>query len=81
MAILSSPIAEQVSARLAPFIGPFNAQMWVKTVARRELGLSPEELQTGHLDTLIKGLRPSLSTLMGRGAADDLLLQISREVR
>jgi hypothetical protein len=81
LATLSSPIGEQVSTRLAPFIGPFNAKMWVKAVARRELGLGPEELQAGHLGTLIDGLRPSLQTLMGRGAADDLLSQISREVR
>lgn len=75
------PVAEQIAARLAPYIGQFNARMWVKAVARRELGMSPEELKTAHVSTLLDGLRPSLSTLMGRGAADDLLLQIGREVR
>lgn len=76
-----SPVSEQIAARLAPYIGQFNARMWVKAVARRELGVSPEELKAAHLSTLLDGLRPSLSTLMGRGAADDLLLQIGREVR
>jgi hypothetical protein len=54
--------------------------MWVKAVARRELGLAPEELKPAHLATLVDGLRPYLGALMGRVAADDLLLQIGREV-
>jgi hypothetical protein len=78
---LSTSISDQVATRLTPFIGPFNARMWVKAVARRELGMAPEELQVHHLETLIDGLRPSLRTLMGRGAADDLLSQIGSEVR
>jgi hypothetical protein len=74
-------ISEQIAAKLAPYIGQFNARMWVKSVARRELGLSPEELKGGHVPPLLDGIRPSLSTLIGRAAADDLLLQIGREVR
>jgi hypothetical protein len=80
LTISSLSISEQVSDRLAPYIGQFNARMWVKSVARRELGLGPDELKPAHLATLIDGLRPALSTLMGRGAADDLLMQIGREV-
>jgi hypothetical protein len=78
---LSSPISEQVAARLAPYIGPFNAQMWIKSVARRELGLSPEDLAPTHVAPLLGGLRPFLQTLMGRTTAEDLLQQIGREVR
>lgn len=81
MTISSTSISEQVAERLASYIGQFNARMWVKSAARRELGLTPEELQPAHLATLMDGLRPALSTLMGRGAAEDLLLQIGREVR
>jgi hypothetical protein len=81
LASLSLSISEQVAERLAPYIGEFNARMWVKTVARRELSLSPEELRAAHLKTLVDGLRPFLGALMGRGAADDLLAQIGREVR
>lgn len=81
MTISSLSISEQVSDRLSPYIGQFNARMWVKSVARRELGLAPEELKPAHLPTLVDGLRPALSTLMGRGTADDLLSQIGREVR
>jgi hypothetical protein len=77
---LSSSISEKVAERLTPYIGPFNARMWVKAVARRELGLAPEELKPAHLTTLVDGLRPYLGALMGRVAADDLLLQIGREV-
>jgi len=75
-----SGISEQVAARLAPYIGRFNAQMWIKSVARRDLGLTPEELQPGHLVRLADGLRPFLQTLMGRSTADDLLKKIVREV-
>ena len=80
MANTLSGISEQVAARLAPYIGRFNAQMWIKSVARRDLGLTPEELQPGHLVRLADGLRPFLQTLMGRSTADDLLKKIVREV-
>lgn len=80
MANLRSTISEQVASRLAPYIGQFNASMWVKSVARRDLGISPEELRASHLGALVDGLRPFLRTLMGRAAADDLLSQIGREV-
>lgn len=81
MASLSSSVSEQVAARLTPYIGQFNAQMWIKSVARRELGLSPEDLTAAHLARLVDGLRPFLQTLVGRSTADDLLQQIGREVR
>jgi hypothetical protein len=81
MTSVVSSVSEKITAQLAPYIGSFNAKMWVKSVARRELGLNPEELTAGHLATLVDGLRPSLSTLMGRAAADDLLTRIGREVR
>lgn len=75
-----SSIYQQVAARLTPYIGAFNAQMWIKSVARRELGLPPEELTAQHLPPLIDGLRPFLQTLMGRATAENLLQQIGREV-
>jgi hypothetical protein len=78
--ISNSSVSEQIAARLTPYIGEFNARMWIKSVARRELGLSPEDLTAAHLTSLVNGLRPFLQTLMGRGAADDLLQQIGREV-
>lgn len=80
MTSLSSPVSNQVATRLAPYIGEFNAQMWIKSVARRDLGIPPEELTGSHLQKLLDGLRPFLQTLMGRGTADDLLAQIGREV-
>jgi len=80
LTISSLALSEQVADRLAPYIGQFNARMWVKSAARRELGLLPEDLRTEHVAALMDGLRTALSTLMGRAAADDLLLQIRREV-
>jgi hypothetical protein len=73
-------LSQQLAARLAPYIGDFNAQMWIKSVARRELGLAPEDLTVKHLTSLIDGLRPFLQTLMGRSTAENLLQQIGREV-
>lgn len=73
-------LSQQLAARLAPYIGDFNAQMWIKSVARRELGLAPEDLTAKHLTPLIDGLRPFLQTLMGRSTAESLLQQIGREV-
>lgn len=81
MTITATSISDQIAERLTPYIGQFNSRMWVKAVARRELGLAPEDLTPSHVGTLVNGLRPSLSTLMGRAAADDLLSQIGREVR
>jgi len=80
LTISSLAISEQVADRLAPYIGQFNARMWIKSAARRELGLLPEDLRVEHVEGLMDGLRTALSTLMGRAAADDLLLQIKREV-
>lgn len=76
----SSSVSQQVAARLTPYIGPFNAQMWIKSVARRDLGMPPEDLTHHHLSSLIAGLRPFLQTLMGRATAENVLQQIGREV-
>lgn len=78
---ISSSVSEQIAARLTPYIGEFNARMWIKSVARRDLGLSPEELTPVHVTALADGLRPFLQTLMGRATADHLLQQLGREVR
>jgi len=77
---LSMSISEQVSARLAPYLGEFNAQVWVKTVAERKLGVPAEGLTLEHISRLVEGLRPSLNTFMGRAAAAQLLKKIGREV-
>lgn len=74
-------VSEQVVERLAPYLGDFNAQVWVKVVAQRNLGIEPEDLSVAELPNLLEGLRPSLNTFMGRSAADELLKKVSREVR
>jgi len=75
-----SSISEQIAERLTPYIGEFNAQMWVKSVARRDLGLAPEDLKAAHVPQLVTGLRPFLEALVGRAAAEELLAQIGSEV-
>lgn len=76
----SMPVAEQVAEQLGPYLGDFNAAVWIKVVARRDLDKAPDELEPEDLETLMDGLRPSLSTFMGRGAADDIRQKILREV-
>ena len=77
---MPTSISEQVTERLAPYLGEFNAQIWVKTVAERKLGVAADRLAAEHLAPLVEGLRPSLNTFMGRAAADQLLKKIGREV-
>lgn len=77
----TTSISEQVETRLAPYLGSFNAKVWVKTVAQRNLGLGPENLSPSNLPSLMEGLRPSLNTFFGRKAAGELLRKILREVR
>jgi hypothetical protein len=78
---VSSSVSERVAARLAPYIGQFNARMWIKSVARRELGLSPDDLTAAHVGPLLGGLRPFLQTLVGRTTTEELLQQLGREIR
>lgn len=79
--MVPSSISQQVSERLAPYLGAFNAEVWVKTVSERKLGRAAEQLTAADVAALLDGLRPSLNTFMGRSAAGELLQQIGREVR
>lgn len=75
------PVAEQVAEELAPYLGPFNAKVAVKTFTGRAFDrLTPEELTLEHLPALLEALRPMLNTLAGRAAADAVLERIQREV-
>lgn len=76
----ASLISKRLTARLAPYLGAFNAEVWVKTVAKRDLALAPEDLTSAHVPALAEGLRPSLNTFIGRQAADELLRQIVQEM-
>lgn len=76
----ASSVAAAVTERLAPHLGDFNAEVWVRTVATRKLDKSPEHLEPRDLEGLLEGLRPSLNTLLGRRATEDLLTRITREV-
>jgi hypothetical protein len=77
----TASVSEQIQSRLAPYLGDFNAKIWVQKVAQRDLGLEPEALTPSHVSALLDGLRPSLNTFFGRQAAGELLQKILREVR
>jgi hypothetical protein len=73
-------VAERIAAALGPYIGPFNAKVWVRVVAEKRLGLAVEALRREHVAGLLEGLNPSLRTMMGRAAADELVARIAKEV-
>jgi hypothetical protein len=73
-------ISEQVAARLSPYLGDFNAAVWVKTISERRLSRPVAELSQDDLPALLEGLRPSLNTFIGRDATGRLLQRIAREV-
>ena len=72
--------AEQVADQLAPYLGPFNARIAVKTFARRAFDLDEEDLTPQHLPGLLEALGPMLKTLAGRTTAEVVLDRIQREV-
>ena len=77
----ASSIAEAVASNLAPFLGAFNAKIWIRTVAEKKLGKSVETLSRLDVVALSQGLQSALSTFMGRVAAEELVQKIQREVR
>lgn len=74
-------VAEQVAQQLAPYLGPFNAKIAVRTFAQKAVRLAPEAVTVRHLPTLLEALRPMLNTLVGRDSTESLLEKIRREVR
>lgn len=74
------PLADRIVGTLAPYLGPSSATAWVRAVAKKQLGLALEELRPEHLEALLEGLGPSLRTLMGRAAAEELTARIASEV-
>lgn len=78
--VSTSSIAEKVAAELAPYLGPFNAKVAVKTFAERSLDIRADALTIEHLPQLLDALRPMLNTFVGREAADALVGQIQRSL-
>jgi hypothetical protein len=77
----SAPIAEQVAAQLAPFLGEFNAKIAVKTFSQRSLKRGPETLTAADVPALLDALRPTLYTLVGRASTDALLERLRGQVK
>ncbi len=74
-------VAEQVTAHLATYLGPFNARVAVKKYANTALKLPPESVGVEELPVLLAALRPVLYTFAGRLSTDMLFEKIRREVK
>ncbi len=74
-------VAEQVTAHLATYLGPFNARVAVKTLSTATLRTPPEGVTLEQLPALLGALRPVLYTFAGQLSADLLLEKIKREVK
>ncbi len=74
-------VADQVVARLTPYLGAMNARVSVKTFAQRTLNVAPGDVTLDHLPRLLDALLPMLNTFVGRTSADVLVAAIRREVR
>ncbi len=77
----ATAVADQVAARLTPYLGPLNAKVAVKTFAQRTLNVGPQALTVEHLPALLEALRPMLHTFVGQASATVLLDAIRREVK
>lgn len=75
------PIAEDVASHLAPYLGPFNAKMAVRTYAVRTLEVKPEALTAEHVPALLAALQPMLHTFVGRATTETVLQKIRDAVR
>jgi hypothetical protein len=74
-------IADRLAGQLAPFLGPFNAKVAVKTYAKKALDLPPEALAAEHVVPMLDALRPMLNTLVGQSSTGVLLERIRQEVQ
>jgi hypothetical protein len=74
-------VAGRVAKQLAPYLGPFNAQVAVKTYAKSTFQIAPEDVAIEHVPLLIEALRPMLTTFAGRASTDLLMEKIKREVK
>ncbi|MGA7615829.1 MAG: hypothetical protein WBX15_11695 [Thermoanaerobaculia bacterium] len=72
--------AERLVEELAPYLGPFNSQVAVRTISRRVLNLAPDQLTETHLPALLSALEPMLKTMAGAPAAEKVLSHIRMEV-
>jgi len=74
-------ISERIEARLAPLLGPNMARTATRTFCRQSLGLEPGALTAADVPRLLAALRPALRTLLGASTTEQLLADITREVR
>jgi len=72
---------EIIAERLAAYLGPNTAQVAVRTFAERACGRPPPELTREDLPRLLEALRPMLRTLLGGDGAEDVLRQLSEDLR
>ncbi len=70
---------EVVVSRLARYLGPNTARVAVRVFSER-LVAPGGALGPAELPRLLEALRPMLRTLLGRERAEELLLELAREV-
>lgn len=78
--IMLSP-ADIVRSQLAPLLGPFTAKNAVLLIAKRNLGMEPEQLRLAEMPALLEALTPTLRTLLGRESTDQVLMLIRKDLR
>jgi hypothetical protein len=75
------PPHEIMADRLAAYLGPNTARVALRTFSERIGGRPPEELTREDVGPLLEALRPMLRTLLGRQRAEDLLLQLTEDLK
>jgi hypothetical protein len=80
MSARPTPVADQIAARIALYLGPQTAKVAVASLAQREVGRRPENLELEHVPALLAALRPMLRTFVGASQCEILLRRLAREL-
>lgn len=73
--------SDVIIERLAVYLGSNTARTAVATFCRAALATSPTALTRSDVPRVLAGLRPMLSTLLGRERSDEVLARIDADLR
>ncbi len=73
-------VAQQIISRLSVHLGPNVAKMAVADFSKKLLGVKPEAVRPSDLDSLLNGMRPMLTVLLGRDHTDAIIQDLGREL-
>jgi len=73
-------IANIITSRLAPHLGPNVARMAVKTSSKQALGVAPEAVQPSQARAVIDAIRPMLNVMLGRDHAESIVADIHKDL-